>query len=91
MGFSRQEYWNGLHALLQGIFSTQGLNGSLLPCRQILYQLSYHGSLIQIFKRDESSEALSILRAFFKGKKKRKKRGGGIRMQYYEYKIRYKD
>ena len=24
MGFSRQEYWNGCHALLQGIFPTQG-------------------------------------------------------------------
>ena len=28
MGFSRQEYWVGCHFLLQGIFSTQGLN----PC-----------------------------------------------------------
>ena len=26
MGFSRQEYWSGLPCLLQGIFSTQGLN-----------------------------------------------------------------
>ena len=24
MEFSSQEYWSGLHALLQGIFSTQG-------------------------------------------------------------------
>ena len=30
MGFSRQEYWSGLHFLLQGIFRTQGLNSSLL-------------------------------------------------------------
>ena len=30
MGFSRQEYWSGCHALLQGIFPTQGLNPSLL-------------------------------------------------------------
>ena len=44
MGFSRQEYWSGSHSLLQGIFSTQGLNLGLLHCRQILYQLSqrYH-------------------------------------------------
>ena len=28
MGFSRQEYWSGCHAPLQGIFSTQGSN----PC-----------------------------------------------------------
>ena len=28
-GFSRQEYWTGCHALLQGIFPTQGLNPSL--------------------------------------------------------------
>ena len=26
MGFSRQEYWSGCHALLQGIFPTQGSN-----------------------------------------------------------------
>ena len=26
MEFSRQEYWNGLHAFLQGIFPAQGLN-----------------------------------------------------------------
>ena len=31
-------------SLLQGIFPTQGLNWSLLHCRQILYQLSHQGS-----------------------------------------------
>ena len=30
MGCSRQEYWRGCHALLQGIFPTQGLNPHLL-------------------------------------------------------------
>ena len=30
-------------SLLQGIFLTQGLKPGLLCCRQILYQLSYHG------------------------------------------------
>ena len=30
MGFSCQEYWSGLHALLQGIFPTQGSNLCLL-------------------------------------------------------------
>ena len=39
-GFSRQEYWSGCHALLQGIFSTQGLNPGLSHCMQILYHLS---------------------------------------------------
>ena len=34
----------GSHALLQGIFPTQGLNPGLLHCRQILYQLSLKGS-----------------------------------------------
>ena len=29
MGFSRQEYWGGPHALLQGVFPTQRLNPSL--------------------------------------------------------------
>ena len=34
----------GCHFLLQGIFSTQGLNLGLLHVRQILYWLSYKGS-----------------------------------------------
>ena len=31
------------HSLLQGIFPTQESNSSLLPCRRILYYLSYQG------------------------------------------------
>ena len=34
------------HALLQGIFPTQGLNPDFLHCRQILYCLSHQGSLL---------------------------------------------
>ena len=34
----------GSHALLQGIFPTQGLNLGFLHCRWILYQLSHQGS-----------------------------------------------
>ena len=34
----------GCHALLQGIFPTQGLNPGLPICRRILSQLSYQGS-----------------------------------------------
>ena len=44
-GFSRQEYWSGCHALLQGIFPTQGWNPGLLHCRWILHQQSHQGSL----------------------------------------------
>ena len=36
----------GSHFLLQGIFSTQGLNPDILHCRQILYHLSHQGSLL---------------------------------------------
>ena len=43
-GFSRQEYWNGLHTLLQGIFLTQGLNPGFQHYRQIFYWLSHQGS-----------------------------------------------
>ena len=39
-GILQQEYWSGLPFFLQGIFPTQGLNPSLLHCRQILYHLS---------------------------------------------------
>ena len=38
----------GNHFFLQGIFSTQGSNISLLHCRQILYHLSHQGSPIEI-------------------------------------------
>ena len=34
----------GCHALLQGIFLTQGSNPGLLHCRWILYRLSHQGS-----------------------------------------------
>ena len=36
----------GSLSLLQGIFLTQELSRGLLHCRQVLYQLSYQGSLI---------------------------------------------
>ena len=45
MGFSKNTGL-GCHSLFQGIFPTQGLNSRLLRCRQILYSLSYQGSLI---------------------------------------------
>ena len=34
----------GCHALLQGIFLTQGSNAGLSRCRQILYQVSHQGN-----------------------------------------------
>ena len=46
--FSRQEYWSGLHFLLQGNFPhfpTWELNPGLPHCREMLYQLWYAGSL----------------------------------------------
>ena len=43
-GFSRQEYWMGCHALLQGIFPTQELNPGLLRCRWILYRMRHQES-----------------------------------------------
>jgi len=44
MEFSRPEYWSGSLALLQGIFSPQGLNPGLPHCRKILYQLCHKAS-----------------------------------------------
>ena len=43
MGFSRQEYWNGLPFPSPGIFLTQGMNLCLLHCRRILNGLSHLG------------------------------------------------
>ena len=52
MGSSRQEYWVGCHALLQGIFPTQGSNPHLqhlLHCRRILHDWATREALIIIF------------------------------------------
>ena len=59
----------GCHALLQGIFPTQGPNPDLPHCRQILYCLSHQGSpkilewvayplLQEIFLTQESNRGL---------------------------------
>ena len=46
---------------LQGIFTTQGQNWGLLHCRQILYQLSYHGSPVYyLLNTGSSSLSLTI-------------------------------
>ena len=42
----------GCHALLQGIFPTQGSNVGLPHFRQTLYHLSHQGSPNSIFKKD---------------------------------------
>ena len=44
----------GCHALLQGIFPTQGSNPGLPHCRQILYRLSHQGSPMLLVKVKES-------------------------------------
>ena len=56
----------GSLSLLQGIFLTQELNWGLLHCRQILYQLSYKGSLLLMKDKKErkESEVLSRIRLF---------------------------
>ena len=43
------------HALLQGIFPTQGSNPSLPHCRQILYCLSHQGGPSNISKQRQSN------------------------------------
>jgi len=44
MGCSSKGTGVGCHFLLQGIFSTQGLNPGLANCRQMLYHLSHQES-----------------------------------------------
>ena len=47
MEFSRPEYWSGYPFPSPGDLPNPGLNPGLLHCKQILYQLSYQGSLIR--------------------------------------------
>ena len=75
MEFSRPESGVGSHPLIQGIFPTQGSNPGHLHCRQILYQLSHHGSprtgvgslsLLQwIFLTQELNQVSCIAGRFF--------------------------
>ena len=50
----------GCHALLQGIFPTQGLNSSIPHCSQILYHLSHHGSPWQYFSSVQFSRSVVL-------------------------------
>ena len=61
MGFSRQEYWVGCHALLQGIFLTQGSNPGLLHCRRILCYLSHQGSPRHYRNRSKKAERWPLI------------------------------
>ena len=54
-GFFRQEYWNGSHALLQGISPTQGSNPGLPHSRQILNCLSHQVCLSKPIKQKPKS------------------------------------
>ena len=57
MQFSRQKYWSGCHALLQGIFPTQGPNPGLLHCSQILYHWATRDALFSpITSRQRAGE-----------------------------------
>ena len=60
----------GSLSLLQGIFPTQKPNLGLLRCREILYQLSYQGSLslLLINPLSVSQSWKFLLNSFFKEK-----------------------
>ena len=45
----------GCHALVQGIFPSQGSNPGLLHCRQILYSLNHQGSTLAIIFQKPNS------------------------------------
>ena len=62
----------GCQFLLQGVFLTQGLNLSLLRCRQILYHLSHQGSpfirrdIQIIIKFEYPVKLVSVIKSCFK-------------------------
>ena len=55
----------GCHALLQGIFQTQGSNLDIPHCRQILYRLSHTQSYVVIFWVSEPGSFLLPVYASF--------------------------
>ena len=70
----------GSLSLLQGIFSTQGLNPGLLHCRQILYQLSHK-------KPENTGEgSLSLLQGIFLTKESNR---GLLHCRWILYQLNY--
>ena len=63
----------GCHALLQGIFPTQGWNLGFLPCRQILYCLRHQGSLLPYANINSDVSPLSVRAKTMKLLKQKKK------------------
>ena len=63
MGFSRQEYWSGLHVLLQGIFPTQGSNLNLLCLLHwgSFFTTSATWKVLSFLSQTANSQWLSIL------------------------------
>jgi len=57
LGIFRQEYWNGCHFFLQGIFLMQGSNLCLLHFRKILYMLSHWGNIYICRLWDSTSQS----------------------------------
>ena len=57
--FPSKDSGMGCHSLLQGIFSTLGLNPDLLHCRRILYHLSHQGSCCS-YRTEASISLLSV-------------------------------
>ena len=68
MGFSRQEYWNGLPFLSPRIFPTQGSNPGLLHCRQTLYRLSHQGSIGWVLTGKEEDSSFCCALQWLQGK-----------------------
>ena len=55
----------GCHALLQGIFPTQGSNPGLLHCWQVLYSLSHQRSPIYVYKHLNIYVNMFIMNPYF--------------------------
>ena len=70
MGFSRQEYWSGCHALLQGIFPIQGSNpgspalqADSLPSEppgKPMYLIHAHMMLVRVTEMTEAGDSFFL-------------------------------
>ena len=68
--FSGKNTGVGCHALLRGIFLTQGLNTGLMYCRWVLYQLRYQAMVHGVAKSQTRLKCLTYKHASHQQKKK---------------------
>ena len=79
----------GCHSLLHGMFPTQELNPSLLPCKQNLYYLNHQRYVYQVLKKTKNTQIRSWPGSWWVWEEKQL-RGGAVQCEIFSISFRYR-